>query len=155
MNEEAVAPQEAFKTLARMVVKEHLHLGLLSNAERQLALAWVWAGLPRTSEQAPLNEAGINAALKSQLAGPASFLGTDHVELRRWMVDSGWVQRDGYGRSYRRVERAHLQTSSQALAQVLDGLETAAWTHACREKAATERAQKRAAWEASPQRRPA
>jgi hypothetical protein len=107
--------------LARLVVKDGVSLGLLPEAERQLALAWVWAGLP---EGRVMNEPGVNEVLKAQLAGPAAWLRTDHVELRRWLADAGWLQRDGYGREYRRAAAPALQA---ALAGALQGLDTAAW----------------------------
>jgi hypothetical protein len=69
--------------LAAMVCKQRVALGGLSGDERKLALALVWRGL----DGVPLPERDINEALKRQLAGAASFLGTDHVELRRWLVD--------------------------------------------------------------------
>lgn len=107
--------------LARLVVKDGVSLGLLPEAERQLALAWVWAGLP---EGRVMNEPGVNEVLKAQLAGPAVWLRTDHVELRRWLADAGWLQRDGYGREYR---RAAAPAAQAALAAALQGLDTAAW----------------------------
>jgi hypothetical protein len=127
--------------LARLVVKDGVSLGLLSEPERQLALAWVWAGLPA---ERVMNEAGINEVLKTQLAGPVACLHTDHVELRRWLVDAGWLQRDGYGREYRRAP-APLEHS--ALAAALQGLDTTAWTAERRRAHEAERDARRQRWE--------
>lgn len=116
------ATASPLEQLARLVVKDGVSLGLLPEPERQLALAWVWAGLPA---ERVMNEAGINEVLKAQLAGPVACLHTDHVELRRWLADAGWLQRDGYGREYR---RAAAPAAHAALAAALQGLDTAAWT---------------------------
>lgn len=118
MTQAAATPLEQ---LARLVVKDGVSLGLLPEAERQLALCWVWAGLP---EGRVMNEPGVNEVLKAQLAGPAAWLRTDHVELRRWLADAGWLQRDGYGREYRRAEAP---AQHAALAAALRGVSTAAW----------------------------
>jgi hypothetical protein len=136
-NAEAPAP---LAVLARLVVKDGVSLGLLPEAERQLALAWVWAGLPQGEV---LNEAGINAALKAQLAGPALWLRTDHVELRRWLVDAGWLQRDGYGREYR---RAPAPERHAALAATVQGTDTQTWAAERRAAHEAERSARRERW---------
>ncbi len=137
--------------LAALVAKNGVHLGGLSVAERALALVWVWAGLPRTSGGAVLTEAAVNEALKSQLHGAAQFLATDHVELRRWLVDAGFLQRDGYGRAYQRVSLEQLPAAVQPEAHLLDRLDTSAWARDSQERLATERAKRRAAWESTQQ----
>jgi len=127
--------------LARLVVKDGVSLGLLPEPERQLALAWVWAGLPAGRV---MNEAGINAALKAQLGGPVVCLKTDHVELRRWLADAGWLQRDGYGREYR---RAPAPAADAALAEAVQGLDTTAWSAARRRAHEAGRDARRQRWE--------
>ena len=54
-------------------------------------------------ERREFSEADVNAVLKDWLAGAGAMLATDHVELRRWLVDDGWLERDGYGWCYRRT----------------------------------------------------
>jgi hypothetical protein len=131
------------RPLALLVVKQGVGLGGLPTAQLTLALAFVWAGLPQDTR----NEAGINQALKAQLAGPAAFLDTDHVELRRWLVDIGCLQRDGYGRAYQRVPLEHLPEGLKPQARLLQDLDTEAWAQAQREKQAFARRARRAAWE--------
>ncbi len=109
-------PWHPLEQLAQLVVKDRVALGGLTEELRALALGLVWAGLPRTT----LAEAGINEALRQQLAGAARCLGTDHVELRRWLCDSGWVQRDGWGRAYVRLPAAQLAAHLQPLGLALD-----------------------------------
>ena len=128
--------------LARLVVKEGVTLGNLSEADRSLALAWVWAGLPSGTVT---DEPSVNALLKQALQGAARCLGTDHVELRRWLVDGGWLARDGYGRSYQRVAAAALPGHQQALGLALDGVDTAAFVEGLlRERDATRQARHQA-----------
>jgi Uncharacterized protein conserved in bacteria (DUF2087) len=128
---------------AAVVAKDHLRLrGLPLDGQRR-ALAWVWAGLPPDEV---LTETGVTAALQAQLAGAACFLDTDHVELRRWLVDGGWLARDGYGRAYRRVTATALPLELRPLVVALDGLDTGAWTRDQRDRRAAERDRKRQAW---------
>jgi hypothetical protein len=129
--------------LQRLVVKDGVALGGLSADERLLALAWIWAGLP---VGLVASEPQVNEALKAQLAGPARFLDVDHVELRRWLVDGGWLQRDGYGREYRRTQPTEAQAAS--LASRLAGVDTAACAQAWRAAREAERAARRARWQA-------
>ena len=131
------------RLLAQLVVKQGVSLGGLPAVQLAWALAFVWAGLPSGTH----SEAGINRALQAQLAGPAAFMHTDHVELRRWLVDAGWLQRDGYGRAYQRVAPHELRADLQPLAHLLRGLETASWAQDRRAALAETRAARRAAWD--------
>jgi hypothetical protein len=112
-----------------------------------LALGIAAAAIAEGSEH---SEPAVNAALKRCLAGEGAFLDTDHVELRRWLVDSGWWRRDGFGRAYARVPAAELppalQALRQALGQALDALGPAAWVAAERARVQRERELRRAAW---------
>ena len=121
----APPPAELMERIARLVVKEGVTLGKLSEADRSLAMAFVWAGVPA---DVTLDEPGINLQLKQALQGAARCLDTDHVELRRWLVDGGWLARDGYGRSYQRVAAGDLPEHQTALGQALDSVDTAAFT---------------------------
>jgi len=129
-------------TLTRLVLKDRVGLGGLSLADRGLALGLVWAALPLT----PATEAQINQRLKQALSGPACWLDTDHVELRRWLVDTGWLQRDGFGRVYERVAAAHLSAAQQPLAAWLGGLDVATWVAQARLAHQQARAAREQAW---------
>lgn len=128
--------------LAALVVKDGVALGGLPGHQRQLALALAWVGLP----EMPLTEAEVNDRLKSLLARALRCLDTDHVELRRWLVDAGWLARDGYGRRYERVARGDLPPARTAAAAAVAGLEPDAFTAACRAERAAERETRRQAW---------
>jgi hypothetical protein len=45
-------------------------------------------------------EREVNGRLRAMLAGVGAMLGVDHVELRRWLVDTGVLTRDGFGHAY-------------------------------------------------------
>ena len=51
-------------------------------------------------------EREVNERLLDWMAHEGSMLATDHVELRRVLVDVGLLARDGYGRSYWRPATA-------------------------------------------------
>jgi hypothetical protein len=135
---------EILRPLRGLLVKENVAIGGLSESQRRLALALVWAGLPPTV----MTEREANEALKASLAGGAGFLGTDHVELRRWLVDSGWLTRDGFGREYQRVDGSALPQSLQAVAAAFAGIDTIALASGLRATHAAERAKRRRAWDA-------
>lgn len=93
--------------LEPLVLKSGVHLGLLSNLERTLVLALAACAVePGRS----LREHELNRRLGDWLADVGAMVHTDHVELRRWLVDSGFVARDDWGHAYVRgpaqVERA-------------------------------------------------
>jgi hypothetical protein len=129
--------------LALLVVKQGVALGALPQGERQLALALVWAGLPA---EGGLSEREVNVALQAQLAGAAAFLGTDHVELRRWLVDAGWLTRDGFGHEYRRVPLRALSGHMRALGAALSIIEPARWCAGLRAEQRERREARRRAW---------
>lgn len=136
--------EDARGTLAVLVVKQGVALGGLPEVQRQLALALAWAGLPET----PLAEPEVNDRLKALLGDPLRCLGTDHVELRRWLVDAGWLARDGYGRRYQRVAVDTLPPERAMPAAAVAGIDPGAFAAACRAERAAAREARRQAWAA-------
>ena len=132
----------SLQPLAALFVKEGVSIGGLSDAQRRLVLGLVWAGLP----DAPMSERDVNEALKARLAGAANFLDTDHVELRRWLVDAGWLVRDGFGREYQRVAAAALSSTLQPLATAFEGVDTDTIAAATRATHSAERDARQRAW---------
>ena len=130
------------KQLSTLVVKQGVGLGGLSRALQTLAQALVWAGLG----DEVMTEPEVNAALKSQLAGAAAFMATDHVELRRSLVDAGWLQRDGFGREYRRVGCDQLRENLRAIAAEVSAMDLPPWVAQCHAAVALQREQGRQAW---------
>lgn len=147
MPEAAAAPGAPLGPWAALVLKDHVSLGGLTQPQLVKALALVWAALPTGGVH---TEPGINEHLKQVLQGPAVWMGTDHVELRRWLVDMGWLQRDGYGRQYRATPAAALAPDLQAAAAPLHGLDVTAWVAARRAAKQAERDARRRAWASRP-----
>ncbi len=87
--------------LAALVVKDGVSLGLLAEGDRALVLALAASAIEVGRSY---REPEVNDLLGGWLAGPGAMLRTDHVELRRWLVDAGFVSRDGFGRAYVRGE---------------------------------------------------
>ena len=134
---------DVLAALAAWVVKDGVALGGLSFELRTQALAVAWAGLPAVV----MSENEVNGILRAQLAGAASFLATDHVELRRWLVDAAWLRRDGYGREYRRVPVSELAAHARVVAEALSVLDVTAWVTEARLRHVAQRDQHRQAWQ--------
>jgi hypothetical protein len=130
-------------TLAALVVKEGVGLGGLPAAQLVSALALACSALPR---QVALRETDVNTALKRCLAEEGRFLQTDHVELRRWLVDGGWLARDGFGREYRRVGTGDLPVEFRSVAEALEAQDPVSWVVGIRERVAAQREARRLAW---------
>ena len=93
-------PDDAVARLRRLAVRDGLALGgLYSGRRTEFELVLATAAARFVGERA-YSEAEVNAVLRDWLAAEAVMLGTDHVEVRRWLVDSGLLERDGYGRAY-------------------------------------------------------
>ena len=129
--------------LASLVIKEQVSLGGLPAAAQTLALGIAHATLPPGTV---LNEREVNEALKAALAGPACWLATDHVELRRFLVDAGWLVRDGFGREYRALPHAELRAELQPLARTLATIDLKSWVAAERERKRNERDTRHKEW---------
>jgi len=129
--------------LAALVIKRGVSLGLLAEGERDLALALTAAALPHG---ATYSEAEVNQALRRCLQAEAAFLATDHVELRRWLVDSGFWRRDGFGRRYESLPAHALPAHRAALVQALGGLDLSAWVAEQQAASHARRDARRVAW---------
>jgi len=127
--------------LAALVVKDGVSLGLLAEGDRALVLALAASAIePGRAHR----EADVNRVLESWLAGPGALLRTDHVELRRWLVDAGFVSRDGFGRAYVRGEAEAARATALLGVGPAAALEDAVLTQ--RAARAAERASRRQAY---------
>lgn len=138
-----MAQPDTLQTLSRLAVKDRVGLGGLSGPEQAVALAVAHAALPAATD---LSERDVNLALQHALAGAACWLDTDHVELRRWLVDAGWLDRDGFGRVYRARPHAALRADQQPLARALATVNVPSWVAAERQRRQAERAARHAQW---------
>jgi len=138
-----MAASDPLNALATLVVKTGVGLGGLTLAQRELVLALAATVLVSGSA---VSEPDVNLLLRRCLAEEGAFLDTDHVELRRWLVDSGFWRRDGFGRAYERVAAAELPPQLQAAAAALAGIDPGAWVRRLREQRQAGRDARRSAW---------
>jgi hypothetical protein len=131
------------KDLEALVLKSGVSIGGLTAERRALALGVLSCALAPGICHA---ERDVNAALRQALAGFGAFLDTDHVELRRWLVDSGWWVRDGYGRAYERVPVDRLPEALQGIARGLVGVDVPALVARLREQHVAAREARRSAF---------
>lgn len=93
--------------LESLVLRTGLHLVVLPDSDRMFVLALAACAIEPAQ---PLREDEVNRRLVDWLADIGQMLRTDHVELRRWLVDARFVVRDDWGQAYARgpaeVERA-------------------------------------------------
>lgn len=128
-----------------MVVKTRLGLAQMTDADRLLALALPAHRLPVGPQH---SESEVNELLKASLANESAFLRTDHVELRRWLVDTGWWRRDGFGKAYIRPPAGELPEHLQALAFALASEEPIAWARQQMNEQRAAQQARRARWHA-------
>jgi tRNA(adenine34) deaminase len=98
----ALDPPAWLARLAQLAVRDGVHLGTLRERDaRDLELAFASAALFLPAEQL-LSERDANDCLRRFLAGAGRWIATDHVELRRWLADTGFLLRSDRGTDYRR-----------------------------------------------------
>jgi hypothetical protein len=88
-------------------------------------------------------ERDVNHRLRAWLAGAGAMLAVDHVELRRWLVDTGVLTRDGFGRAY--TPGAASPAISVAMAALV-GHDLDAIAGAARERDAARREARKSQW---------
>jgi hypothetical protein len=128
----------------RLAVREGLTLGALHGGRRADFLVVTAAAALALARGREYTEAEVNTLLRDWLAGPGAMLSTDHVELRRWLVDCGLLVRDGYGRRYARNDATGEWT---AVLAALDGADLSAEAGAARAVEAARRSERKASWE--------
>jgi hypothetical protein len=95
---------QLLQRLCSLAVRQRLSLGVMAST-RPADLAVVLAAAGCTFGVGEiLSEREVNERLLAWLAGTGAMLAVDHVDLRRWLVDTGVLARDGYGRAYTRGE---------------------------------------------------
>lgn len=88
--------------LTQLALRQGVHLSTLQQkAGGDLELLFASAALAFPSGRS-FTEKEANEILKGFLAGPGVMVATDHVELRRWMVDARFLRRSDYGTDYQR-----------------------------------------------------
>jgi tRNA(adenine34) deaminase len=98
----AISAAGWLERLAQLAVRQGVHIATLQQKDgRDLELVFATASLYFPADRL-LDERGANAVLKEFLSTAGAMLDTDHVELRRWLVDTGFVRRTDFGSDYRR-----------------------------------------------------
>jgi len=137
--------KSSIDTFRQLAVTQGLTLGGLEHGGRhaQFIVATAAAALAFTPGRA-YSESEVNSLLREWLACPGSMLSTDHVELRRCLVDCRLLERDGFGRRYARTAGA--AEWSRALTE-LAGFDLAVEAQMARAANALRRAERKAHWE--------
>ncbi len=90
-----------------------------------------------------LTERAANERLKDFLSSAGAMLSTDHVELRRWLADTGFIHRSDRGTDYR---RGSLPDWLATAAEHLTAAQLREKVSAARNGHAQERAARKQAW---------
>ena len=132
--------------LAALAVRRRLSLGVMHTANPR-DVAQVLAAAARAFAPArEYRERDVNDLLRAWLAGAGAMLDVDHVELRLWLVDTGVLARDGFGRAYALgAPRADVAAAIAALSPH----DPDAIARTAREHEAARRAARKAQWGAA------
>jgi tRNA(adenine34) deaminase len=101
-DQHAISAEGWLERLGQLALRDGLHLASLRERDQrdfELVLASAALFLP---PRQLLTEPAVNVLLKDFLASAGVMLDTDHVELRRWLADTGMVLRSDRGADYRR-----------------------------------------------------
>jgi tRNA(adenine34) deaminase len=129
--------------LGELSLRQGLAIGsLLAAARADLDLLLASAVLHLPAGEA-LDERAASDRLRHFLAGAGVMLDTDHAELRRWLVDLGFVARSDRGTDYRRAE---LPSWLRAAASELDAQRLHDAVGQARQAHAQQRAMRKQAW---------
>lgn len=137
------ALKTAPERFAALAIRQGIALGALQSAStRDFALVLAAAASGFAPERT-YTEREVNERLRAFLAGAGAMLATDHVELRRWLVDFRVLERDGYGRAYALAVPAD---DIAALARELAEIDLGALARDARAADAARRAERKAWW---------
>lgn len=142
----AISAAGWLERLGQLATRQGVHLSTLQQKDgRDLELVFASATLFFPADRL-LDERDANTVLKGFLSTAGAMLDTDHVELRRWLVDTGFVRRSDYGSDYR---RGTLPVWLAAAAAALGPSHLADAVVQAREARDAKREAKRQAWLAS------
>ncbi len=132
--------------IAQLALRHGVHLSTLQQKDgRDLELLFASATLAFPPDEL-LSEREANDILQRFLATAAVMVATDHVELRRWMVDTGFLRRSEFGTDYR---RGAIPGWLSEAARTLDFDRIATTVAQARSAQETQREARRQAWLAS------
>jgi tRNA(adenine34) deaminase len=134
---------DALATWRRLSVRSGLSLGALASGRQHEFVAVLASAALSFDENVAYTEAEVNLRLRDWLANAGAMVDTDHVELRRWLIDARLLSRDAFGREYR---RAPPPEAFHASLRALSGLDLGLVATEAREAHQRERAARRASW---------
>ena len=137
-------PQRCIAHWRHLALAGSRTLGTLQRGRRDEYLVVTAAAALAFDPGCAYAESEVNLVLERWLAGPGAMLTTDRVELRRALVDCRLLERDGYGRVYRRALDAPPEW--RAALSALEGVDLAAEAQNARAADAVARAERKARW---------
>ena len=140
------AREDPLAVYRRLCVRRGIALGGLATGRQDDFRVLLAAAALALDEGEGYDEPAVNARLRAWLDGPGAMLDVDHVELRRWLVDTGLVERDGYGRRYGRTSPAPGAFAAHLAG--LAGVDLALLAAEARESEREAREARQAAWRA-------
>ena len=139
--------QDPLATWRRLCVRNALSLGGLQTGRQHDFGVVVAAAALEFDAGVTYTEAEVNDRLRAWLADSGAMLETDHVELRRLLVDTRLLDRDGYGRAY---VRAPVPPAFSAALDALAGWDLGVVARNERDADARRRAERKSAWKRRP-----
>jgi tRNA(adenine34) deaminase len=127
----------------RLCVRDGIALGGLASGRQEEFRTVLAAAALAFDEGAHYSEAEVNDRLRAWLEGSGAMLVTDHVELRRTLVDARLLARDAFGRAY---ERAPVPEHFADAIRALSGVDLAYLASEARGTRDAQRAERKARW---------
>jgi hypothetical protein len=140
------ASSSAIERYAVLALRRDVALGVLLSTNARDFFVMLAAAAEAFPAGHEFSEREVNDLLRNFLAGSGSMLATDHVELRRWLVDFHVLARDGYGRVYTAGTPA---AEISAFIDELAGIDLATVARDAREREAARRALRKERWESA------
>jgi hypothetical protein len=137
-------PSRVISAFRRLAITHGLSPGALASGRQSDFVVVTAAAAVAFALGRDYAEKEVNAMLREWLAGPGAMLATDHVELRRLLIDCRLLDRDGFGRRYKRADAP--QRWCEAL-DALDGIDLASEAALARQRDAEARAKRKSQWE--------
>ena len=138
-----VTTNACIERLEALAPRQGLSLGGMHSASPADFALMLAAAAQSFAPATVYTEREVNGRLRAMLAGVGLMLAVDHVELRRWLVDTGVLTRDGFGRAYTPgVPSPAIAVAIEALA----GHDLDAIARTARERDAARREARRSQW---------
>jgi len=135
--------RDALARWRELCVRRAISLAGLASGRQEDFRTVLAAAALAFEERRRYSEAEVNERLAEWLANAGAMLSTDHAELRRMLVDTRLLARDGFGHAYERIAAPAEYASA---IEALSGVDLAVVTRETRASHALQRATRKAAW---------